>query len=255
MNILLYDHTFEGFLTAVFEAYEFKLKQVKIIKEALQTEQLFAQTRKVFTQAPKAERVYQKLKSLIGDLGLHRMLYTFLSEDEDLETHLWAVVQYALSNPNRNIIQDFSHPSVLKLSQYAQMVHREKHRMEAFVRFRLTLDGIYYAEIEPDFNVLPVIAKHFKDRYQDQKWMIFDQKRTYGIYYNLHKVELVEMKFANHLNKQEGLEMLVKDEKLYQHLWQTYFKKTTIQARKNSRLHIQHVPRRYWKYLTEKFVV
>ena len=41
--------------------------------------------------------------------------------------------------------------------------------------------------------------------------------------------------------------------KWYQHwLDKNYFKSTNIVARKNTKLHTQHVPKRYWKYLTEK---
>ncbi|MGZ5274180.1 MAG: DUF4130 domain-containing protein, partial [Kaistella sp.] len=42
------------------------------------------------------------------------------------------------------------------------------------------------------------------------------------------------------------------EEKKYQKLWQRYFTKTNIKERKNLKLHVQHVPKRYWKYLTEK---
>ena len=42
-------------------------------------------------------------------------------------------------------------------------------------------------------------------------------------------------------------------EKKYQTLWQRYFVKTGIPERKNMKLHIQWMPKRYWKYLTEKF--
>lgn len=254
MNILTYDHSFEGFLTSIFEVYEYKLNPVQIRREGLEVAPLFTSLRRVITNTKKSDRVYNKLKALLGDLGLHRILYSLLSEDDACEDHLFKVIKYALDS-KKNIITDYAHPSVLKLSQYAQMVHREKHRMEAFVRFKLTCDEIYFAEIEPDFNVLPIIAKHFKDRYQDQKWLIFDNIRHYGIYYDLKSVEIIEMKFNNAYNKQEGLEMLMKDEYLYQSLWRTYFTRTNIKARKNTRLHIQHVPKRYWKYLTEKMIL
>lgn len=254
MYILTYDHSFEGFLTSIFEVYEYRLNPVQIRREGLEVAPLFTSLRRVITNEKKSDRVYNKLKALLGDLAIHRILYTLLSEDEDCEDHLFNVIKYALDS-KQNIIKDYAHPSVLKLSQYAQMVHREKHRMEAFVRFKLTCDEIYFAEIEPDFNVLPIIAKHFKDRYQDQKWLIFDNRRHYGIYYDLKNVEVIEMKFSNIQNKQEGLEMLMKDEYLYQSLWRTYFTRTNIKARKNTRLHVQHVPKRYWKYLTEKMIL
>ncbi|RYZ23730.1 MAG: DUF4130 domain-containing protein, partial [Chitinophagaceae bacterium] len=41
-------------------------------------------------------------------------------------------------------------------------------------------------------------------------------------------------------------------ESIYQELWKQYFKSVNIAARKNTKLHIQHMPKRYWKYLPEK---
>lgn len=42
------------------------------------------------------------------------------------------------------------------------------------------------------------------------------------------------------------------DETLYQTLWKDYFKHVNIIERKNTKLHVQHVTKRYWKHLTEK---
>lgn len=38
----------------------------------------------------------------------------------------------------------------------------------------------------------------------------------------------------------------------FQKLWQDYFKSTNIESRKNMKLHTRHIPKRYWKYLSEK---
>ena len=253
MHILIYDESFEGFLTAVFEVYEYKLAPVQIVKESAPLPLLFINAKIVTTDSAKSERVFKKLFAIIGRKGIHQLLCSILTEKDDCEIHLLDVVRYVLKNPNDNVLQNMADPSVLKLAQQVKIIGREKHRMEAFVRFKLTCDDIYFSEIEPDFNVLPLIMSHFQQRYQDQKWLIFDQKRHYGIYYDLQTVEYVEMDFNEVKNSQAGLEMLAKDEDLYQSLWKTYFKSTNIKARKNTRLHLQHVPKRYWKYLTEKF--
>jgi probable DNA metabolism protein len=52
----------------------------------------------------------------------------------------------------------------------------------------------------------------------------------------------------------ETILKLLPDEKeeLYQRLWQQYFTSVNIAARKNTKLHIQHMPKRYWKFLPEK---
>jgi probable DNA metabolism protein len=95
--------------------------------------------------------------------------------------------------------------------------------------------------------------KHFKDRYADQSWVIYDYKRHYGIYYNLDKVEEICLNQEEEKNlKLQRDKITSEQEPLYAALWKDYFKSTNIKARKNTKLHVRHVPRRYWKYLTEK---
>lgn len=111
-------------------------------------------------------------------------------------------------------------------------------------------DGLYYANLEPDFNVLPLIVNFFKDRYADQKWLIYDLKRNYGIYYDLAQV--TEVKFTNRLNKNHVVIQLDDEELHYSNLWKNYFDAVNIKERKNTKLHVQSLPKRYWKYLNEK---
>ena len=148
---------------------------------------------------------------------------------------------------------DYSHADVLLLHQINRKVHREKHRMEAFVRFQLTKDQLYYCLIQPDYNVLPLINTHFKNRYADQRWLIYDSLRKYGLYYNLETVEEVTLNFENDMNDVNVVKSICDEkEELYQQLWCTYFDSVNITAQKNMKLHIQHMPKRYWRYLTEK---
>ena len=149
--------------------------------------------------------------------------------------------------------EDYSNKAVLTVFQTAKKVWREKHRMEAFVRFQKTADDLYYAIISPDYNVLPLIAKHFTERYADQRWMIYDAKRKYGSYYDGKEVENVQIKFSEEMAQGRDVSHAYDEtEGIYQQLWQQYFKSVNIAARKNTKLHIQHMPKRYWKYLPEK---
>ena len=88
------------------------------------------------------------------------------------------------------------------------------------------------ALIEPDFNVLPLIAKHFKSRYADQQFLIFDQKRSYGIFYDLERVEFVTLDFDD----QQLKEALHQEEKHYDKMWQDYFVSTGIKNRINKNM-------------------
>ncbi|MBC7745050.1 MAG: DUF4130 domain-containing protein, partial [Flavobacterium sp.] len=89
--------------------------------------------------------------------------------------------------------------------------------------------------------------------YADQRWLIYDLKRDYGIYYDLCKVDEVTLSFSGKTTgTAENNILFHEDENLYQTLWKDYFKHVNIKERKNNKLHLQHVPKRYWKHLTEK---
>ena len=45
--------------------------------------------------------------------------------------------------------------------------------------------------------------------------------------------------------------MYDESETLYQALWKQYMTSVNIAARKNLRLQVQHMPRRYWKHMPE----
>ena len=63
----------------------------------------------------------------------------------------------------------------------------------------------------------------------------------------------VQINFAENIHDKIALQTIYDEqEDLYQSLWQTYFDSVNIKARKNMKLHIQHMPKRYWKYLIEK---
>ncbi|WP_452222017.1 TIGR03915 family putative DNA repair protein [Lacinutrix salivirga] len=249
---LIYDGTFDGFLTCVFNAYDYKLNVLSIQKATKAQHQLFAVVETIITNKQKADRVWHGIKSKVSPAAIHTIYYAFLSEKPTIENTLYDYIKYVLKN-EKLANKDYSHPSVLKISQIAKMVGREKHRMEAFVRFKLTKDDIYFANIEPDFDVLPLIAKHFKRRYADQKWIIYDLKRQYGLFYDLKTLQIVALELPKGFDATKTDHTIFSEEEYdFQQLWQDYFKSTNIESRKNMKLHIRHVPKRYWKYLSEK---
>lgn len=251
MITILYDGSFDGLLTAIFEVFEYKYKDVEIVnREKFQQENMFAEIHEVITQDEKAERVLKKLENNIGKSGIHELLKVFLSEENDLEYLIFSAVKQSIQHPNENILQNYADNDILRISKISKSISRERHRMTAFVRFEKMQDGVFFAKVDPDFNVLPLIRNHFNNRYQDQKWMIYDLKRNYGILYDLETCDFFYPDEKIDLNKYQ--QKFHDEENQYQKLWQRYFTKTNIVERKNLKLHIQHVPKRYWKYLTEK---
>ncbi len=250
-TILEYDGTFAGWLSAVFEVYERKLSGVAVSRQGSIQADAFASTVQVATDETKARRVWNGLSGKLSAEGCTNIYHAFLSEDKGIESILLDVCRYAFAS-TVNIESDYGYPAVIKTAQTARKVWREKHRMEAFVRFQQLKDGLFYAAVEPDHNVLPLILPHFKSRYADQSWLIYDIRRKYGIHYDKLTGQAKEITIEWQEHKGTDKSIFVEEEELYQLLWKDYFKHTGIPERKNLHLHIQHVPRRYWKYLTEK---
>jgi probable DNA metabolism protein len=249
MTLYIFDGTMDGLLTAVFEFYERKPKTIRLISQQHFEPVLLDEVYEVISDESKSKRVWEGLKKKIGAEWLLRFYKTYLSEDAATFQQLFHFACYIFDNP-KGAEQNFGHPAVLAVTQMERSVNREKHRMKAFIRFEETVDGIFYAPIEPDFNVLPLIANFFKNRYADQRWIIYDLKRKYGLYYDLNRVEEIVLEETPSLKTPSDL--LHGKEELYGLLWKDYFKSTNIPARKNMKLHIRHVPKRYWKYLAEK---
>ena len=252
MHHYAYDGSFEGFLTVIFQIFERKAWPDKIVNEQHRQVSLFATLIYVPTDEQQAERVWQGLLKKISPAARSHLFKAFLSELPEVEIILYQYIRLAFASA-LNIEENYAADCVRLVAQINKQVFRESHRMEAFVRFQKTADGLFCAGIEPDFNVIPLIQEHFTKRYADQRWLIYDLKRKYGIYYDLTEVKPVQFERVP-LERNGNLPELVRDEHelVYQDLWQTYFNSVNIPERKNSKLHLRHVPLRYWRYLSEK---
>ncbi len=250
MTTLIYDGSFEGLLTAVFDIYELKLGLVRLQKGEWRNTALFENVITVVTENTRATRVLKGLKQKLSAMGLQRLYAAHMAEMEGEDDNMLGYIRYAFDS-NQNIEEDYGNKYVMRVSEIVRMVRRERHRMEAFIRFQELKDKTFYAAVEPDFNIIPLLIKHFRDRYADQKWMIYDIRRSYGVYYDLHDTQYISLDFAT-ANPGNVIAAFNDSEVVYQDLWKNYFTSVNIPARKNTKLHLRHIPKRYWKHLTEK---
>ena len=247
--IYLYDGSFDGLLSVIFETYRLKQEADDIIEERVFHPGLFGQPVVVPTNPAHAQRVRKGLAKCCGEDVVRILYHCFLSEQPRIEMLIYRFIRMS-TNTSENVLDNFREPVVLKIHRIERQIHREVHRMHAFVRFQETQDGLYVALICPDFNVIPLLGPHFKDRYPAFRWLIYDTKRHYGLYHQSHTTRFVTLDTRQHqyLSK----EVLTVAENDYQELWKTYFSSVDIPERRNMKLHLQHVPKRYWKYLVEK---
>lgn len=253
MIIFTHDNTLDGLLTALFEAYSRKSfpDRVQPVDEALPL--FYDEVFDVVTDTEKAGRVWQGLKKKFTGAGLSCITYCWLSEQPGADDLLFRYMRKTIDAP-LSIEMNFGDTDVLAISKLWKKVGNEQMRVQQFMRFQKTADGIYFGAMEPIYNVFPLTISHFKDRFADQHWIIYDLRRAYGYYYDLKTVEEIRFEEESEMLRSGILseEVMDKDEKLFQQLWKQYFKSIAIQERKNPKLHRQHLPARFWKYLTEK---
>ena len=252
MLVFRYDKTFEGLLTAVFDAYSRKQFPERLLAKD-EVEPLFVeQIHSVISETEKSQRVWTAVTKKLSKNACNMLMYTWLSEVAQSDELIFRYIRKAFDT-RQSIETNFSDPDVLEIMQLAKKVSSERLHVIQFVRFQKSADDIFFAPVAPIYNALPLTIEHFIDRFSDQRWLIYDTKRKYGYYYDLNKVE--EVTFDSDEDFLEGKlkdDQMAADEKLFQELWKNYFKALTIKERLNPKLQRQHMPRRFWKYLTEK---
>ncbi len=257
MTVYVFDGTMDGLLSAVFDAFLLKEEPEQLLTGGDVLPLFCERIYKVTTDAEKARRVWTGLEKQLPREALRVISTSQLSELQELWQPLF-MLACKVFRQGKEVVRNFADPDVLTVTQIARRVAHEAHRMMQFVRFQKAKDGTYLAVISPDHNVLPLIVDHFHDRFNDQPWLIYDARRHYGYHYDGESPP-IHITFENETSVSFSLadgklsdDILSSDDHLLQDLWRTYFKAICIRERLNPRKQLNDMPRRYWKYLTEK---
>ncbi len=253
MTVFLYDNTFEGLLSCVFAAYARRTFPDRLLPEGEPLPLFCGEAVHVATDARKADRVWRGLGKKLSGAALFRLAACRLAEWPETDGLLFRYIRKAIDAP-ASIETNFADPDVLDLFRIYKKVEGERMRLIQFIRFQKAADGTFFAAVEPLHNALPLTVDHFTDRFADQRWLIYDIKRQYGYYYDLHEAKEVafdDPEQAHLVTGMLGESLADRNEALFQQLWKTYFKAICIRERWNPQKHRKDLPVRYWTHLTE----
>ena len=255
MMVYIFDGTMDGLLTAVFDAFAMHEQPETLLTEGEALPLFCERTQTVHTDEEKARRVWTGMEKKLTREAMKLISVSWLSELKELNAPLFRYVCKVFRQGD--ISKHFADPDVLAVTNIARKVLHEQLRMKQFIRFQKAKDGTYLGVVSPDHNVLPLIIDHFQDRFNDQPWLIYDAKRHYGFNYDGKTVIRItfEDEAAVPFNLANGKldeSVMSSDDQLLQDLWRTYFKAICIRERMNPRKQLNDMPRRYWKYMTEK---
>ena len=148
MLIFRYDKTFEGLLTAIFDAYSIK-RFPDVLLAAEETSPLFYdEIITVVTDEERSNRVWKGLQKKLSASALTSLTTCWLSELPEIDLVLFRYIHKAIDAP-RSIELNFGDPDVLELSKVWKKVNNERLRVMQFLRFQKAADGTYFAALKP----------------------------------------------------------------------------------------------------------
>lgn len=239
--ILLYNGTFEGFLTLVYDVYYEKLACSEIIKQ-MPTSLSFERIHEIFSDPVKAQKVLEAIQKRFSKEHQERIYHTFLCDTKAFEKPLLEFIQIGFKNISQ--LQNINNPSLYFLHALEKELLHHVHKMYGFTRFEELEDGTLYAKIKTKFNVLPFLGNHFAKRLGAHPFIIHDIERSLAFLKTETTKEIRSIASFD-------APLYSDDEAMFQQLWKSFFKTVAIEARYNPKCQRTLVPLLYRTYMSE----
>ena len=248
MLSISYDSTFNGFLSVVFEIYRQHLDVGEIHPDRSDSPcNLFMQPFRIETSEDSAQRLKRAISNQASPDILSTLDAAFRSEEDGIEMKILAYLRKMFRGVDPTYAKNPTSDEMLPIFMTARSVRREVGGMLGMVRFSRMPDGTYFSEIEPKYDILELLIGHFKGRFANERWVIYDSKRGFGVYYdgkNPVEMSIPNIRQVSAMNSSDN----------FVQLWQDYYKSIAIKERENPKLMKQCLPVRYWKHLPERQV-
>ncbi len=238
-----YDGTFEGFLCLLHASWSRRILPSAAAPPWRCRRGLLGDLEDIATDASRASRVWNYLCAKLSSEGRKRLYLAWLQDGERTELLLLRYIAL-VANGGKAVEKDLLHPLVFRVEEAQRAVLRECHRLEGLIRFQKIREG-YYASLEPDFRVLPLLGNAFGARYADVSWIVHDLRREEAlIFVPSQSWRMVPL-------AREEVPRNSPEEERWQALWREYYRIMGVEGRENAALRRRFMPRRYWIHLVE----
>jgi probable DNA metabolism protein len=240
----LYDGSFEGLMTVIYEVMKNKHNPNGIYPVYNYQESMLSSSVFLPSDTSKCDTLCRIVTDRISTEALNNIMYVFLSELENIGLWIYGYINLGLK-VGRKVDLYLSDSNVLNIIDTRDKVLGERHRMLGLVRFKLLKGDVYYSSIESVYNIVGLTAPHFAERLGSQNFIIHDIKRNLAVLYNKRNWIITHFEM-------DTRPILSEEETQYQKLWNQFFKSISIPEKLNPRLQKRNMPQRYWKHLIEK---
>ena len=242
-DVYLYDGDFSSLLALIVEVMKKRIIPYKIYEES--TYQISLLENPIYLEVSDKISNIQKLKKVLPKGILGRVYYVYLSDDKNKEMIIYSFIKYAIRLQDK-VFYYRRIDSVNEVIKISKRVSGEAHKLKGFLRFIETRNHFFYGKYKSDNNVLPILVKHFKNRFYNENWILYDEGRGYyAVYFKKNVYYLTDDNIQElHLDVIEK-EMDVED------LWKSFHKTVSIKERENRKCQMNFMPKKYWNNLLE----
>ncbi|MDR2940647.1 MAG: TIGR03915 family putative DNA repair protein [Clostridiales bacterium] len=240
---VLFDGTFDGFLTIIHNHFYKKIRPDYIELEDCYQQRFDTNYYLARTDVDKASTVLNAiLEKISGDMA-NTLYYAFLSASPGRFIYMYKYVVLGFKH-GKGIDKHLHEDCVLNTINIARKASRERGRLVEFLRFSETRTGVFYADISPENNILAPLADFFTKRFMNMQFMIHDVKRGLVAVYDTKECVFHEAP--------DDIEVLLSNEEIsYQKLWGGYYETAANPERANKKLQRLLLPLKYRKHMTE----
>lgn len=239
--IYSYDGSFDGLLCCVFESYEKREMPADVMPDDKPLPLLLS-VKAVETEREKAQRVLRSIPERMGRDALDFVRRAFLTCHPQRSLLILRFLRLGYRF-GPSVMKRLTDDTIHTLSMAVRHLGSEAHQYKGFVRFAES-NGVLTAQIEPKNVVLPIIARHFCERYPNERFLIHDKT---------HDLALIHEPKTWTITAVENLRLPNPDENelKFRALWRLYYETIEIKGRHNPRCRMGHMPKRYWNCMTE----
>ena len=239
--IYVYDGTFDGFLSCVYNFYYNRLKPEDIVRHDM-AEPSFYRLYTIENDPQQIRRVKYALIDKMGRYNCEFLQKVFLTNIPGKEMLMlnYIVAGFKEGKIIYNLVK---YDCVYRLRKAYVALYREREKFLGFVRF-YKAGRVYVAKIHRDNNVLPLLANHFAQRFHKQSFVIFDENNKQVLIYSQNRYKIV---FVDNIDLPQPDE----EELKIRRLWKNFYDTIAIKERENPKCRLSFMPKRYWQDLPE----
>jgi probable DNA metabolism protein len=250
--IYVYDGTWDGLMCLVHRTAQDERIPREILRPADLEGGFLFEAATVENDPQVAAATATVLKKRVSARLLSWVWFALLSHDghregRNVDMAIWQALarSWALWKIGKRGEMDLADDYIHVVRRAASLTSGEYNKYLGLTRFK-DVGGIFYAELEPDRDVLTLLADHFSARLSDQKWVIHDLRRKKAAVYDTGAAKwfITDMDIPRAPSP-------TAQEKEIQELWREFYRSTTTRQRLNYRTQRGHMPKKYWKHLVE----